>query len=470
MADLPRACIIGAGSSGIAACKTFVEAGIPFDCFETSDRIGGMWAFKTSLGGTSAYRSLHINTSRRQLEYSDFKMTGDCPEFPHHSRVYRYFEDYVDHFGFRDRITFNCEVAKCERTADGLWRVALGNGESRIYDALMVANGHHWDPRWPDPPFPGSFDGDSIHSHDYVSPTEPVDCVGKNAVIVGMGNSALDIACELGLVGNARRTYLSVRRGYYIVPKYIGSDTLDEDDPHPSETPPLSYWLVPKRIKRWLRKRKIEAAIGRPEDYGLPKPDYPYGATHPTISSEILIRIGSGDVIPKPNIAELRGRQVAFVDGSVVDADVIVYATGYNITFPFFDAGLVSAPNNELPLFERVVHPDYHNLYFIGLIQPLCATMPIAELQSRWIAELLTGSYALPPQREIEDQTFTFHENMKSRYLASPRHTIQIDCTEYARDLRKEIRAGRRRAKRQGNTPTIPARAASRVMDSMAAE
>lgn len=457
MSSLPRACIIGAGSSGIAACKIFQEQGIPFDCFEASDRIGGMWAYENSLGATSAYRSLHINTSTRQLVYSDFPADPDYPDFPHHSQVIKYFNDYVDHFELRGRITFNCAVEHCQRRDDGIWRVTLASGEVRHYDALCVANGHHWNPRWPDPPFAGTFDGRVMHSHHYRHPKDPVDCIGKNVVIVGMGNSALDIACELGLSGHARQVYLSVRRGYYIVPKYIGSDTLDADDPHPSEEPPLAYWLVPTWLKRRLRQRRIEAVIGRPEDYGLPKPDYPYGATHPTISNEILIRIGSGDVIPKPNIESLCGDRIRFVDGSSVPAEVLIYATGYKITFPFLDPDFVAAPNNELPLFKRVVHPRYSNLFFIGLIQPLCATMPIAELQSRWIAELLTGAYALPPQDELEQATYRFHEAMKARYLASPRHTIQIDCTDYAHDLRKEMRTGRRRAEARGRAPTIPA-------------
>ncbi|MEE9250299.1 MAG: NAD(P)-binding domain-containing protein [Alphaproteobacteria bacterium] len=459
MGELPRACIIGAGSSGITACKVLQDKGIPFDCFEASDRIGGMWAFKNSLGETSAYRSLHINTSRRQLVYSDFPIGEDCPDFPHHSRVIEYFNNYVDHFGFRDKIVVDCAVTRCKRRDDGVWRVTLGTGETRLYDALWVANGHHWDPRWPDPPFAGTFDGEVMHSHHYCHPQDPVDCVDKNVVIVGMGNSALDIACELGLKGHARQVYLSVRRGYYIVPKYIGSDTLDADDPHPCEEPPLSYWLVPTWLKRWRRRRRIEASIGRPEDYGLPKPNYPYGATHPTISNEILIRIGSGDVIPKPNIEALCGDTIRFVDVSSVPAEVLIYATGYNITFPFLDPDFVSAPINELPLFKRVVHPRYNNLFFIGLIQPLCATMPIAELQSRWIADFLAGAYALPPQAELEEATYGFHKAMKARYLESPRHTIQIDCTEYSHDLRKEMKAGRKRAQARGHALTIEPRA-----------
>ncbi|MDH3687855.1 MAG: NAD(P)-binding domain-containing protein [Gammaproteobacteria bacterium] len=454
MKQLPHICVIGAGSSGIAACKVFQDQEIPVDCFEKSDRIGGNWAFKNNNGMSSAYRSLHINTSRRQMVYSDFPMRDGTPDFPHHTQVIQYFNDYVEHFGLKKYITLNCGVAKCELTTDSTWKVELDDRDVRYYDALCVANGHHWDPRWPDPPYPGKFSGEQLHSHSYIDPTEPVDCIDKNIVIVGMGNSALDIACELGHKGVARNVFLSVRRGYYIVPKYLGSETLDADDPHPSEDPPLIQRLTPTWLARWRRRRHIESVVGRPEDYGLPQPNYPLGQTHPTISNEILIRIGSGDVIPKPNIANLDGEQIEFQDGTRENVDVLIYATGYNIKFPFFDSKFLSAPNNEIPLYKRIMHPKHHNLFFLALIQPLCATMPIAEEQSKWVAAHLTGACALPPQSRIDKETLAYYQTIKRKYLDTPRHTIQINnCAAYAYGLRKDMHAGRNRANRLRNKP-----------------
>src|SRR6201996_1096419 len=151
MTSLPLVCVIGAGSSGIAAAKALHERGIPFDCFEKSDQVGGNWVFGNRNGMSSAYRSLHINTSRERMEYSDFPMPAAYPDFPHHTQIAAYFDAYVDHFGFRERIAFETGVAHAAR-ADGRWRVTLDTGEEREYDALLVANGHHWDPRWPEPP------------------------------------------------------------------------------------------------------------------------------------------------------------------------------------------------------------------------------------------------------------------------------------------------------------------------------
>src|SRR5581483_693779 len=192
MPDLPTVCVIGAGSSGIAATKTLSERGLEVDCYEKSDRVGGNWVFGNRNGMSSAYRSLHINTSRERMEYSDFPMPASYPDFPHHSQIAAYFDAYVDHFGIRDRIIFQTGVERAERDPrTGTWNVQTDRGETRRYDMLVVANGHHWDPRWPEPPFPGSFAGDQLHSHHYID-NEPLR--GRRVLVVGIGNSAMDIA------------------------------------------------------------------------------------------------------------------------------------------------------------------------------------------------------------------------------------------------------------------------------------
>ena len=170
-------CVIGAGSSGIASCQVLNARGIPFDCFEVGSGVGGNWRYENDNGMSSAYRSLHINTSRKAMAYATFPMPEDYPDYPNHFQIARYFDAYVDHFGFRDRIHFRTEVTKVE-PADGrlarplaLARRAASEGEA-LYDAVMVANGHHWDARWPEPPFPGqdAFEGEQIHVHNYREP------------------------------------------------------------------------------------------------------------------------------------------------------------------------------------------------------------------------------------------------------------------------------------------------------------
>jgi len=342
----PRTCIIGAGSSGIAAAKALHERAIPFDCLEKSDRIGGNWVFANKNGMSAAYRDLFINTSRERMAYSDFPMPESYPDFPHHTHIAAYFDDYVDHFGFREQIEFETGVEHARRRDDGVWEIELEGGETREYDALIVANGHHWKPRWPEPAFPGSdaFAGTQMHAHSYIDNSIFTD---KRVVVLGMGNSAMDIAVESSYV--AERTYLAARQGVWIVPKYIFGKPVDQlrNDPR-----------IPFKVRQRFIQRLISSYAGPPERYGLPKPNHRFGEAHPTISGRILDRIQHGTITPKPNIASLEGSRVHFADGSEVDADVVVYCTGYQISFPFFDEDFISAPDNHIELFRRVFHPD----------------------------------------------------------------------------------------------------------------
>ncbi len=432
---LPSVCVIGAGSSGIAAAKVLHQRGFAFDCFEASDRVGGNWVFGNRNGMSSAYRSLHINTSRERMQFPDFPMPPDYPDFPHHTHIAAYFDAYVDHFGFRDRITFDTRVEDAAPAASG-WEVTLAGGETRRYDALLVANGHHWDPRWPDPPFPGTdaFAGRVLHSHEYTG-EDPGLFRDRRVVVLGMGNSAMDIAVDASFTAAA--TYLAARRGAWVIPKYVFGRPLDQ-----FAMPPQ----IPYAIRRRLQQAVITVAVGRPERYGLPKPDHAFGSAHPTVSDDILSRIAHGEIEPRPNIARLTEHTVVFADGSEVEADVVVLCTGYRVSFPFFDAGLISAPGNDLPLFRRVFHPDFDRVYFIGLVQPIGAIMPIAAVQSEWVADTLAGRYALPAPRAMRADIARERKRMFSRYVASQRHTMQVDFEDYLAGVAAERRRGERRA------------------------
>jgi len=451
MTPLPTVCVIGAGSSGIAAAKALHERGFEFDCFDASDRVGGNWVFKNRNGMSSAYRSLHINTSRRRMEFSDFPMPAAYPDFPHHTHIAEYFDAYVDHFGFRDRITFETLVERVERRSGGGWDVTTDRCGTRSYDALIVANGHHWDPRWPEPAFPGrdSFAGVQIHSHHYTG-EDPDFFRAKSVVVLGMGNSAMDIAVEASFV--ASDVYLAARRGAWVIPKYLLG--------RPMDSVPLSP-RIPFAVRRRAQEAMLRVLVGDMERYGLPKPDHGFLEAHPTVSDDVLSRIAHGEIVPKPNIAELTERTVRFTDGSEMKADVVVYCTGYKVTFPFLDPGLISAPDNDLPLFRRVFHPDVGGVYFIGLLQPIGAIMPLAELQSDWVCDHLAGRYRLPPERELRADIEAERRAMFKRYVASKRHTMEVDFEDYVLGVRRERVRGERRAAGAGRAlsaaPPVPA-------------
>lgn len=437
MSQHRRVCLIGAGSSGIAVVKAFADANIDFECFEKSDRVGGNWVFGNKNGMSAAYEGLYINTSRERMQYADYPMPSSYPDFPHHTQIAAYFDDYVDHFDLRRRITFETSVehAELEGREPQRFCLHLSNGEQRTCDMLLVANGHHWDPLGPEPALPGTFAGRQLHAHDYRSKDE---LRGKRVVVVGMGNSAMDIAVEASEV--AKRTFLSARRGVHVFPKYMFGKPSDQ-----LFTSALVPWSVRQRLAEALHK----LAVGEMERYGLPKPDHRIGEAHPTISGRILDRLSHGAITPKPVIARLAGDRVEFSDGTVEQADVIVWCTGYRVTFPFFDTSFVSARDNDLPLFFRVFHPEHRQLGFIGLLQPLGAIMPLAEAQGKWLAKYLRGEYALPDAREMNEIIEEERRVMFARYVPAKRHKMQVDFDDYLHDLAREIKRGETRAKRK---------------------
>jgi dimethylaniline monooxygenase (N-oxide forming) len=427
-----KVCIVGAGSSGIAAAQVLQARGIPFDCFEKGSQIGGNWRYENDNGMSSAYRTLHINTSRRVMAFKSLPMPDHYPDYPDHFQMAAYFDEFADHFGLREKISFRTEVTKVE-PADGEWAVttkAPEGGESTgRYRAVLVANGHHWDPRWPEPAFPSSeeFEGEQIHAHHY---REPDVLRGKRALVLGLGNSATDIAVESSRI--AEKTLLAVRRGAYVLPKYMNGKPIDE-----TTTPLISR--LPLRVQRFFAMKALEIAAGDMTDYGLPKPDHKLFEAHPTVSSELLPRLGHGDITVKPNIERFAGgRTVRFVDGSEEEIDLVVYCTGYKVTFPFFDPKVFSAPDNRMPLFRRVVSVDRPGLYFIGFIQPLGPIMPLAEAQCEWVADLLTGRTALPPAGEMKSEIAKEERRQARRFVASKRHTVEVDFHPYLREIRRE--------------------------------
>ncbi len=440
MSAAQKVCVIGAGSSGIAACQVLSARGIPFDCFEKGSEVGGNWRFENDNGLSSAYRSLHINTSRGLMAYRTYPMPDDYPDYPNHFQIARYFDDYVDHFALREKIRFRTEVVSVE-PSDGAWEVTVedrdGGRETHRYRAVLVANGHHWDPRWPEPLFPGAeeFEGEQMHVHHY---REPDVLVGKRVLVLGIGNSATDVAVESSRI--ADRTFLAMRRGAYVMPKYLNGKPTDE-------AASKLLTMMPLPVQRFVLGQMLGLTAGEMTAYGLPEPDHKLLEAHPTVSAELLSRLGHGDVEVKPNIERFAGgRTVRFADKSEEEIDLVIYCTGYKISFPFLDDDLVAAKDNRLPLYRRVVSVDHPGLYFLGFIQPLGAIMPLAEAQAEWVADLLAGSGTLPSPSEMKAEIEAEERKMRKRYVASKRHTIQVDFQPYLRELKRE----RRRAAQRG--------------------
>lgn len=451
----PRVAVIGAGISGLTTGKSLNDYGIEHTIFESGDRVGGNWAFKNSNGHSSAYRSLHIDTSKENLRFRDFAISSAYPDFPHHSQVQQYLEDYCLAFDLKRNIRFQTPIEHARRLPAGGWELTTAAGDVDHFDALVVANGHHWDPRYPE--FPGTFTGEQMHSHYYIDPSDPMDLRSKRILVVGIGNSASDITSELSQKSNRNKVFLSTRSGAWVIPKYLMGVPVDR--------------LLSLQPRLPLRPQKIAARIlpkllsGDMRNYGLPLPDHHFMEAHPTVSSELLVRLGSGDVTAKPNVAALEGHTVRFVDDSVEEIDVIIWATGYNISFPFFDEEFLIAPGNKIDLFKRMFKPGIDDLILVGFGQALPSLFPFVECQAQFAARYLAGSYRTPSVDEMYAAISADDRRDRAHMSDRPRHTQQMDTPVYNDDInRREIPAGTRRADRLGPI-VLAGRAASHLRE-----
>jgi glycine/D-amino acid oxidase-like deaminating enzyme len=438
----PHVCIIGAGCSGITTAKRLKEFGISYDQFEMSDDVGGNWYFKNPNGRSAVYESLHIDTSTARLQFEDFPAPADYPDFPHHTLIHDYFRAYVDEFGLREGIAFNTGVERCVRTDAG-WDVTLSTGETRGYTDLVVANGHHWSPRLPD--YEGEFAGDLIHSHAYINPFEPVEMRGKRVIVIGMGNSAMDIASELSSRWMAEKLYVSARRGVWVLPKYRNGIAADKVMAPPD---------IPREVGLAAGRALIKELVGSMSNYGLPEPDHEPLSAHPSVSADFLTKAGSGDIHFLAAIKGFDGHTVHLIDGTSVEADVVICATGYDMRFPFFadaEADLHPDSDHQYPLFKRIIKPGHDHLFYLGLAQSSPTIVNLAEQQSKLLARLLTGTYALPSVAEQVRIMEADQAEHTAQYYDAPRHTIQIDFGRYVVDLLKEIEAGAERAATPGS-------------------
>lgn len=417
-----RVCVLGAGSSGLTVAKNLAQRGIAFDCLERLDDVGGNWYFGQP--GSSVYRSVHLISSKRLTEYVDFPMPREYPAFPSQQQAWEYLRSYARRFGLYERIEFQTPVRWIDAAAGG-WLVELDSGQQRLYGQLVIANGHNWDPRFPE--YPGHFSGLALHSAQYKTPDVLRD---KRVLVVGAGNSGCDIAVESTQV--AARTLHSARRGYHYLPKFLLGRPVDQCGER------LLRWRLPLWARRWIAARLVRLAMGRPEDYGLAKPDHQLFETHPIINSQMLYLVGHGQIAPKPDVAQLRDDAVQFVDGSVEPIDVIIYATGFKLSFPFIDPAHLDWHAGRPKLFLNVFHPRRDDLFVAGLIQPDSGQWGLVDRQAQLIGEYLLAQRAGRPSAQAFRRRWTTAAhglNGGIRYVDSPRHALEVEHFSYARKL-----------------------------------
>jgi len=429
--ELPPFALIGAGPMGLAMAKVLREQGIPFQGFELHSDVGGLWDIDAPR--STMYETAHLISSKTMTEFTDFPMAGEVAEYPSHREMRNYFQDFAKHFDLYADYIFNAEVLSCEpqgEPGDGwrvTWRGADGTEQSRIFSGILIANGTLSEPN--QPTFKGTFNGEMIHASKY---RDPRQFEGKRVLIVGAGNSGCDIAVDA--IHHGRKCDISMRRGYYFVPKYIFGK--------PADTMGGAI-----RLPMWL-KRKVDGLIlswfvGDPQKYGFPKPDYALYESHPVVNSLILFHAGHGDLKIRPDIDRLDGDVVHFTDGSSGEYDTILAATGYRLHYPFIDRALLNWKGDAPHLYLNCMHPNRDDLFVLGMVEASGlgwqGRHEQAEMVARYIKGLQSGSSAARKLKATKAAGFG-RTTGGMKYLKVARMAYYVDKQTYRKAVTNWIR------------------------------
>ncbi|WP_084572631.1 flavin-containing monooxygenase [Methylocapsa aurea] len=426
-----RFCVIGAGAAGVTAAKNLKALSIPFDLIEREDDVGGNWHYGKPC--SSIYQSVHMISSKKFSEYTDFPIPDEWPIYLRADQALAYLRSYARHFGIYEHAEFQRSVLEIAPVPDSdLWDVKLDKGETRRYRGVFVANGHLVKPRLPN--YPGHFDGLLLHSAQYKTPDT---FAGKRVLVVGAGNSGCDIAVDAAHHGRA--VFHSTRRGYYYWPKFLFGMPADA----------WAEWPLRLRLPLWARRffgkhmlRMFTA--GDPADYGLPEPDHKLFEAHFIINSTLLYHLAHGDIVAKRDVQELRGDRVLFTDGSEESVDVIVYATGFELSFPFLDQKHLSWSMEKPALYMNMFDQQHPNLFFIGLFQTSTGNWPLMDYQSQLAARYIRARDAAPKKAARLSRLIAKDRTAADggiRFTNVSRHAIEVEHFSYRSKLLRLIRA-----------------------------
>ena len=452
--QLPSVCVIGAGSSGIAAAKALHERGIPFDCFEKSDRVGGNWVFGNKNGMSSAYRSLHINTSRERMEYTDFPMPKSYPDFPHHTPDRRLLR----------RLRRPLRLPRPDPLRDGR-RARRARGRRQLDDRAR----HGGDAplrrarRRQRPPLGPALARAAVprqlrRRRRRTRTTTSTTSRSRADASSSSGSATARWTSRSSRASSRSATFLS------LAPRRARHPQVPV---RPAARPDRRQQTSPARCRgrsaRRSSRRFYRVGVGR--DGGLRPAE-----TRPRPRRRAPDDLGR---LPQPHRArrdrlQAEHRRAAWAIASasrtarVEQVDAIVWCTGYKVTFPFFDPDLISAPDNDLPLFRRVFHPEHRQRLLrrpaAAARRDHAARRGAGAVDRRLPARRVRAARrraACAPDMERE------RAKMFKRYVASKRHTMQVDFDNYLYALGRERRAGARRVREHGFRLPVAARAAA---------
>lgn len=396
------------------ALKIFREDGFDAVLYESRDWVGGLWKVSTD-NGLSAAENTIFNTSKYRAAATDFPMPDDFDDFPTSAQLYKYWNDYCDHFQLWPHINLKTKVSAVRREEDRWAVVIFDPGKdsddaathAEYFDKVCVATGPFAKPKFPKLEGIEKFAGSTTH---VVNHHDPSQYAGKTVLLVGLHASACDAAC--GLASHAKKVWISHRSGVVFTPRYT-SDGAPFD-----KLPPFWFILFSLYLSAWfpaaffwildqlLVGMSKKAYPNVPESWGVSKARS-IAVTTPLIVEELYPHLSAGTCEPVASVARITGpKTVELTSGQVLpDIDAIIYCTGYHFYIPlsFSPPDLNPYPTLGQPanLYRNIfpLHPDLKiraSLAFQGQAAIPYPGFSQFEVQILSISQIWLGNSSLP--------------------------------------------------------------------------
>ncbi|BDA66665.1 hypothetical protein CAL7716_008310 [Calothrix sp. PCC 7716] len=415
---IQKVCVIGAGISGLAAAKTFIEEGYEVQVYEKQGAIGGVWE------KSRRYPGVTTQTPGRIYTYPDYPLPASYPEWPTGEQVNAYLESYANHFGVVQQIQFNTEVIALNAIDDGHkgWMVTLrtseGNTITNNFDFVVICNGVNHIPYIPQVPGINSFkeSGCSVlHSTQVNSIAQLED---KRVVVVGFGKSACDIAMLAAEHGS--KCHIIFHQGNWKIPRFffrlINFKFLIFTRFAEAMTPKYK----PNSVEKWLHsggKRLVNIFWRLNETilrYSFKLDALGLVPEKPLIEAIVAsINMAPTDFYKyirsqkiqthKTSIARLVKNGVELASGKKLNADVVVFGTGFRQALPFLEEKYRHQcldKEGYFHLYRNLINPNVPNLAFVGYNTGFSANLS-SDIGARWLVELVKGHISLPAKEKL---------------------------------------------------------------------
>jgi 3-oxoacyl-(acyl-carrier-protein) synthase len=385
-----RVIVVGAGPSGLVTAKCLQDEGFEPIVLESSDRIGGIWAYRDNYA-SGPYKSTLTQLSKYTFFFSDFPPEESDPLFCDVTCVNGYLNRYIDHFQLRQRIKLNCSVQQVSPEGSG-WKVTYYNAQEGIRSVIAVGvaccSGSFWQPAVPEFADKSAFSGLQITASAYHS--NEIFC-NKRVLVVGAGVSGADIVSDAAEI--ARKCTWSVREPRWFLPRMAG---FVPNDCSVSFLKRFANLQMSRTDFVANLRRALPEYMARYEQTGL----IPEASINNAIliSDRVIDHVVEGRVHVRPGILGFDGTRAKFSDGHSEEFDVVVYCTGYHTpTYEWLRP--IRAEDFQQNLFYRN-NPSLFICNHPPGPPAFGAAPPYFELLARWYAGVLSGRYRAP---ESED-------------------------------------------------------------------